>query len=85
MAAIIKDPDIGGSTIETTYQAFQDTSATLPDRMKGGRTSIIHALDSLFHMSFRALQPNSRNLLSVLALLAPGIRINAYTNVMLTR
>jgi hypothetical protein len=71
-ATLIKDPDIGGPTIASTYELFKERAKDLPLRPTGVRSDIIHSLDTLWNMTFTRLSRNARDLLSGLALLSPG-------------
>jgi hypothetical protein len=71
LASLIKSA-IGGPTIASTLEAFEQNARNLPEQQAGNRTSIIHNLDTIFDMTFRSLDTNTRKLLSVLALLPPG-------------
>ncbi|KAK0125805.1 hypothetical protein ONS95_007437 [Cadophora gregata] len=70
-AVLIKDPEIGGTTIVETYARFKETKQNLPERYASERSSSEKALDALWDIIFRALQPNARVLLGVLAWLSP--------------
>ena len=71
-AQLIKNPNIGGTTIESTYELFKEHKKSLPPRPTGDRSDIFHALDSLWNVTFKNLTRNARALLSVLSLLSPG-------------
>jgi hypothetical protein len=70
---LINNPDIGGQTIAGTLEIFNSSSQRLPERPESERSEMIHALDTLWNINFSILNPNARNLLSVLAMLSPGI------------
>ena len=72
-AILIKNEDIGGPTIETTFDLFKQHAKSLPERQAGGRSETYHSLDTLWDMNFRLLHKDARQLLSVLSLLSPGI------------
>jgi hypothetical protein len=72
-AILILNPDIGGSTIAGCLEVFNSNSMRLPQRPHGEeRTGMVHALDTLWNMSFSVLSQNARSFLSVLAMLSPG-------------
>ncbi|KAH8602772.1 P-loop containing nucleoside triphosphate hydrolase protein [Bisporella sp. PMI_857] len=78
-AQLIKNPNIGGITIASTYELFREHKKNLPERLTGERSVIFHALDSVWNMTFTNLSRNARDLLSVLSLLAPdGILIDLF-------
>jgi hypothetical protein len=58
--------------IAESFARFKQCKANLPPHTLLERSPIIHNLDALFDMVFVALSKHARNLLSVLALLAPG-------------
>lgn len=72
-AILINNPEIGGSTISGALELFNSNAQRLPPRPDTTRTEMIHALDTLWNMNFSILTPNARNLLSVLAMLSPGM------------
>ena len=72
-ALLINDPNIGDATIAGTLGIFNSNAQRLPERPDTERSEIIHALDTLWNMNFSMLTPNARNLLSVLAMLSPGM------------
>ena len=71
-AILIKNENVGGPTIETTFDLFEKHSRNLPERLAGKRSDTYHSLDTLWDMNFRLLSVNARHLLSILALLSPG-------------
>ena len=71
-AELIKNPDIGGTTIESTYVSFINHKNKLPPRQAGERSDIVKSLDTLWSMTFDYLTKGARDLLSVLSLLSPG-------------
>ena len=71
-AIIIKDENIGGPTIESTYHLFKEHATKLPERLSGKRSDTYHVLDTLWDMRFQLLTNNARKLLSVLSLLPVG-------------
>lgn len=74
-ARLITNPQHTPSfNIAESYARFIHSEQNLPARYLADRTSMIHNLDALFDMVFRALTKPARDLLSVLALLAPGRR-----------
>ncbi|RDW59780.1 hypothetical protein BP6252_12867 [Coleophoma cylindrospora] len=78
-AQLITDPNIGGNTIESTYDTFKEHERTLPPRVVKQRSNLVHALDALWNMTFNSLTRNGRALLSVLSLLSPdGILIDLF-------
>ncbi|PVH79051.1 TPR-like protein [Cadophora sp. DSE1049] len=70
-AQLIKDPTIGGKTIASTLNSFKEHQRKLPERQASTRSDIVHALDSLWSMTFSHLTRNARSLLSVVSLLSP--------------
>jgi hypothetical protein len=72
-AELIKNPEIGGTTIATTYASFINHKNELPPRQSGERSDIVKSLDTLWSMTFNYLTKGARDLLSVLSLLSPGI------------
>lgn len=70
-AVMIKDPNIGGPTIAKTYEKFKERMRTLPPRYSSLRSATEIALDSIWDMTFSALSPNARTLLSVFSWLSP--------------
>lgn len=76
-AVLIKNEEIGGYTIEATFELFKHHSAILPEKRVGSRSDTYHALDTLWNMSFGVLSSNSRQLLQVLSFLSPGMYMNA--------
>jgi hypothetical protein len=73
-AVLINNPEIGGSTICGALELFNSNAQRLPERPDTEqRSEMIHALDTLWNMNFSILTPNARNLLSVLAMLSPGM------------
>jgi hypothetical protein len=72
-AKLIENPDIGGTTIASTFASFKQHRDELPERQAGARTEIFESLDTLWSMTFSYLSRNARDLLSVLSLLSPGM------------
>jgi hypothetical protein len=72
-AILIKDPNIGGNTIESTFEYYKVRADRLPDRVAGPRSDTYHALDTLWDMVFELLSPNAKDFLGVLSLLTPGM------------
>lgn len=72
-AVSIENADIGGETIAGTLEIFNSNAQRLPERPHRERSEMIHALDALWNMNFSILTPNARDLLSVLAMLSPGM------------
>lgn len=72
-AILINNPEIGGSSIAAALKLFNSNAQRLPERPERERSEMIHALDTLWNMNFSILRPNARNLLSVLAMLSPGM------------
>jgi hypothetical protein len=72
-AVSIMNPDIGGETIAGTLEVFESNFQSLPEGPDKERLEMIRALDALWNMNFSILTPNARNLLSVLAMLSPGM------------
>ncbi|KAG4441817.1 hypothetical protein IFR05_002681 [Cadophora sp. M221] len=70
-AVLVKDPEIGGVSIVETYTKFKERKETLPERFSGKRSSSEQALDALWDIIFKALQPDARVLIGVLAWLSP--------------
>lgn len=70
---LINNPKIGGATIAGTVEVFNSNAHQLPERADTERSEMIHTLDTLWNMNFSILTPNARNLLSVLAMLSPGM------------
>ncbi|KAH7416714.1 hypothetical protein BKA64DRAFT_655866 [Cadophora sp. MPI-SDFR-AT-0126] len=70
-AVLVKDPEIGGATIVETYGKFREHKRNLPERFASKRSSSEQALDALWDIVFKALQPNARVLIGVLAWLSP--------------
>ena len=70
-AILINNSEIGGHTINSTYEEFKDTAQNLPPRQSGERSELIHSLDTLWNMTFKSLSRNARDFLSVLSLLSP--------------
>jgi hypothetical protein len=70
---LINNPDIGGATIAGALELFNSNAQRLPERPDTERSEMIHALDTLWNMNFSILTPNARSLLSVLAMLSPGM------------
>jgi hypothetical protein len=71
-AQLIRNPDIGGMTIASTYAAFKEDKGKLPDRHSGERSEIYKSLDTLWSITFNSLSGNAHDLLSVLSLLSAG-------------
>lgn len=71
-AELIKDPEIGGATIVETYAKFRETKDNLPERFISERSTSEKALDALWDIIFKALQPEARILIGILAWLSPG-------------
>jgi len=74
-AVLINNPDIGCNNVARALELFNSNAQRLPERPDTDRSEMIHALDTLWNMNFSILKPNARNLLSVLALLSPGMSI----------
>jgi len=70
-AILINNTEIGGGTIASTYELFNDNARNLPPRQSGKRSELIHSLDTLWNITFNSLSRNDRDLLSVLSLLSP--------------
>jgi len=70
-AELIKDPEIGGATIVETYAKFRETKQNLPPRFASERSNSEIPLDALWDIIFKALQPDARVLIGVLAWLSP--------------
>jgi hypothetical protein len=70
-AILIKDSEVGGSTIAKTFEVFKERIHTLPERYSNPRSTSERALDALWDMSFSLLSRNARVLLGVLAWLSP--------------
>ncbi|KAH6690763.1 P-loop containing nucleoside triphosphate hydrolase protein [Leptodontidium sp. MPI-SDFR-AT-0119] len=70
-AVLVKDPEIGGESIEETYRQFRDRIKTLPQRHLSERSTSEKALDALWDITFNALTPEARVLIGVLAWLSP--------------
>lgn len=83
-AQLIDNSDIGGPTITKTYEEFEKRLRTLPERHQSKRSESEKSLDALWDMIFKALTPNARVLLGVLAWLSPGTKAFSliYGNVM---
>jgi hypothetical protein len=75
---LINNPNIGGETIAGTLETFNSNAQRLPERPDGERSEMIHTLDTLWNMNFSILTPNTRNLLSVLAMLSPGMSYSVF-------
>jgi hypothetical protein len=71
-AQLVKDEAIASTTIAAFLESFKEHKKTLPARVSGDRSDIVHSLDSLWNMTFTNLSRNARHLLSVLSLLSPG-------------
>lgn len=63
-AELIKNPDIGGTTIASTYHLFHEHRLMLPPRQSGERSDTVKSLDTLWSMTFYHLTPNARDLLA---------------------
>jgi hypothetical protein len=72
-AVLINNPEIGGSSISGALEIFNENSQRLPPRPNSERSEMVHALDTLWNINFSILGTNARNLLSVLAMLSPGM------------
>jgi hypothetical protein len=71
-AAVLINTSATG-TIGGLLELFNSNSQRLPERPVGkDRSPMIHALDTLWNMSFTALTQNAKDFLSVLAMLSPG-------------
>ncbi|KAH7416708.1 P-loop containing nucleoside triphosphate hydrolase protein [Cadophora sp. MPI-SDFR-AT-0126] len=78
-AQLIKNEQIGGPTIASTFEYFKENLESLPKRQALERSELIHALDSLWNMTFNHLSRNAKDLLKVLSLLSPdGILIDLF-------
>jgi hypothetical protein len=62
-----------GTTIAEAYDTFKTHEILLPARQRSERSPLIQSLDALFDMTFTTLSAPARDLLSVLALLSPGM------------
>jgi hypothetical protein len=71
-SVLINNPDIGGATIAGTLVIFNRNVQRLPER-PDAESEMTHTFDTLWNMIFSILTPNARNLLSVLAMLSPGM------------
>ncbi|KAH9205993.1 P-loop containing nucleoside triphosphate hydrolase protein, partial [Leptodontidium sp. 2 PMI_412] len=71
-AVLVKDPEIGGASIEEAYRKFRDRIDTLPERHLSKRSTSEKALDALWDITFNTLTPEARVLIGVLAWLSPG-------------
>jgi hypothetical protein len=74
-AHLIKNPDIGHSTITKTLATFNERVQSLPERHSSPRSATEKSLDALWDMIFTSLAPNARALLGVLAWLSPGMDV----------
>lgn len=72
-AVSINNPDIGGESIAETLEVFNSKVKRLPERPYKEQSEIIPALDALWNMNLSILTPSARDLLSVLAMLSPGM------------
>lgn len=72
---MIKNDQIGGPTIASTFEYFKENLKSLPKRQALERSELIHALDSLWNMTFNHLSRRAKDLLKVLSLLSPGTYI----------
>jgi len=77
-AVLINNPNIGCNNIAGALELFNSNAQRLPERPDTDRSEMVHALDTLWNMNFSILTPNARNLLSVLAMLSPGMLIPSY-------
>lgn len=59
--------------ITESFARFVQSERNLPQRYLADRSPMVRNLDALFDMVFTALSKHARDLLSVLALLAPGM------------
>ena len=73
VSILINNLDIGGSTIAGALELFNSNARRLPERPELEGSEMIHALDTLWNINFSVLSPNARDLLSVLAMLSPGM------------
>lgn len=71
-ANLINNPNIGGTTIASTFELFKENERSLPARQSGDRSEIVHSLDTLWDMIFKHLSRNARDILSVVSFLSPG-------------
>ncbi|KAI9817882.1 MAG: hypothetical protein M1827_001001 [Pycnora praestabilis] len=62
-----------GCTIQEYLEIFRHSSNELLPRPSGIRSSTIHALDTIWSIAFKALNPDPSALLSVLCLLSPDV------------
>jgi hypothetical protein len=72
-AVSINNLDIGGETIAETLEIFNSNVQRLPGRSYKEHSEKNPALDALWNMNLSILTPNARDLLSVLAMLSPGM------------
>jgi hypothetical protein len=71
-ANLIKDPDVGGTTIAQTLEVFDERSRNTRGRNSKDGSDLARALDTLWDMSWSRLSTKSKNLLGVLAWMSPG-------------
>jgi NB-ARC domain len=79
-ASLIKNPKIGNSpgksddtSVRGFLEIFRESHGSLPERQSGPREPLFHSLDTIWSIAFKALNPNARALLGVLALLSPDL------------
>ena len=76
-ANLVKNERIGQYDGDTSVRGFLDLFkrmySTLPERQTGPREPLFHSLDTIWSIAFKALSPNARALLGVLALLSPDV------------
>lgn len=73
MSILINDSEMGDSTIASTLKKFDESAQQLPTHPDAERSEMVRSLGTLWNMSFSILSLNARNLLSVLAMLSPGM------------
>ncbi|KAL5320487.1 hypothetical protein ACEPPN_011292 [Leptodophora sp. 'Broadleaf-Isolate-01'] len=76
-ANLIKDEQIGGSTMAGTFETFKFRIENLPEGYSAPRSASERALDTIWAISFQSLTRNSRALLSLMAWFSPdGIPVD---------
>jgi hypothetical protein len=71
-ANLIKDPDVGGTTIAQTLEVFDEQFRNTRRRNSKDGSDLARALDTLWDMSWIRLSTQSKNLLGIFAWMSPG-------------
>jgi hypothetical protein len=65
----------GDTSVRGFLETFIDSHKTLPSRQTGPREAGVHTLDTIWSIAFKALSPNAKAILGVLALLSPDVTL----------